>query len=72
MTNRPWDLSLLRMVQVRTQNFLLLSWRTRAALMGGVPTLVAGGHGGTVLMPYRRMKTIGLRQVRVRGSAPRT
>jgi hypothetical protein len=65
-THRLWDPSLLQEIQIHTQNFLLLAWRTRAALMGGVPTLTAGGHGGIVMMPYRRMKSIGLRQVRVR------
>ena len=70
-THRRWDPSLLQEIQIHTQNYLLLAWRTRAALMGGVPTLTAGGHGGIVMMPYRRMKSIGLRQVRVRRATSR-
>jgi RNA polymerase-interacting CarD/CdnL/TRCF family regulator len=53
-----------------------VSWSVRrishCALMGGVPTLTAGGHGGIVMLPYRRMKSIGLRQVRVRRGTSRT
>jgi hypothetical protein len=66
-TGRPWDPTLLHAIQMHTQNFLLLAWRARAAQMGGVPTLLAGGSG-TALVPYRRMKTIGGKHVRVRGA----
>jgi len=64
VTGREWNSSLLQSIQSHTQNFLLLAWRARAARIGGVPTLIAGG-GGIATIPYQRMKTIGIRHVRI-------
>ena len=62
VTGRQWDRTLLTSIQRVTQNYLLLLWRLRASRLGGVPTLLTGGRGITMI-PYRRMKTIGVRQV---------
>ena len=62
VTGRQWDRTLLAPIQRITQNYLLLLWRSRASRLGGVPTLLTGGRGIT-MVPYRRMKTIGMRQV---------
>lgn len=67
VTGVRWNASLLLALQSHMQNFLLLTWRARAALLGGVPTLLTGGRGIT-MVPYQRMKTIGgRRRVRVDG-----
>ena len=62
VTGRSWDPSLLQALQSHTQNFLLLSWRTRADQLGGVPTLLSAGRGIT-LIPYQRMKSIGVKPI---------
>ena len=67
VTGVRWNASLLLALQSHMQNFLLLTWRARAAHLGGVPTLLTGGRGIT-MVPYQRMKTIGgRRRVRVDG-----
>lgn len=62
VTGRSWDQSLMQSLQPHTQNFLLLSWRARAAQLGGVPTLLSAGRGIT-LVPYQRMKNIGVKPI---------
>ena len=60
VTGESWDASLLDATMRPIHNFLLLAWRARAAQLGGVPTLNPSGRGFTVV-PYRRMKSIGVR-----------
>ena len=59
-TTQPWSAPLLQKLDAHCHNFLLLAWRARAELLGGVPTLMAAGRG-IALQPYRRMKCIGVR-----------
>ena len=68
VTGRSWDPSLLQSLQPHTQNFLLLSWRARAAQLGGVPTLLSAGRGIT-MVPYQRMKNIGIKPISRRPSS---
>ena len=59
-TSQPWSAPLLQKLDAHCHNFLLLAWRARAELLGGVPTLMAAGRS-IALQPYRRMKCIGVR-----------
>ena len=52
--------ALLRRIHPLVHNCLLLMWRARAELLGGVPTLRAD-HSGVDLQPYQRLKRIGSR-----------
>ena len=61
-SGRGWDPTLLASIARVTQNYLLVLWRSRAARLGGVPTLLSGGRGVS-MEPYARMKSIGLRRV---------
>ena len=67
-TGLSWDTGLLQRLQSHTQNFLMLAWRARAAQLGGVPTLLPAGRGIT-MVPYQRMKAIGVRPTSGRRSA---
>ena len=60
LSGLAWSAPLLRLLDRHCHNFLLLAWRTRASLLGGVPTLLPAGRG-IERKPYRRMKSIGLR-----------
>ena len=60
LSGLAWSAPLLRLLDRHCHNFLLLAWRTRAELLGGVPTLLPAGRG-IERKPYRRMKSIGLR-----------
>jgi endonuclease/exonuclease/phosphatase family metal-dependent hydrolase len=60
VTGRSWCPSLLLATQSPIHNYLLLAWRCRATLLGGVPTLQSAGRG-LVTVPYKRMKSIGVR-----------
>lgn len=68
ISGRAWDASLLRATQRPIHNFLLLAWRTRAQLLGGVPTLLPAGRG-IAIAPYQRMKSIGLRPTKLPAAA---
>jgi len=54
LTGHSWDAALLQATQAPVHNFLLLAWRHRAAVLGGVPTLQPAGRG-IVVLPYKRI-----------------
>jgi hypothetical protein len=57
-----WDAAMLRALSSPIHNYLLLLWRARASLLGGVPTLNAR-YSGITMVPYRRMKSISVEAV---------